>query len=126
MAERVALGVAVGIPPAAAFMGDDDDLAGAATVFRASPRAFDELEQEQHVLVGWEAVIIYFGLDDLIPLVKQAHAVQRIRDRTIDDFRKQCAYARAHPDQPIKGDAIVPFKGLWPEVDWGVANREIP
>ena len=106
-------------------MGDDDDLAGAATVFRASPRAFDELEQEQHVLVGWEAVIIYFGLDDLIPLVKQAHAVQRIATERSMIFANN-APMRAHPDQPIKGDAIVPFKGLWPEVDWGVANREIP
>jgi hypothetical protein len=90
--------------------------------------AFEELEQEpeKHVWVGWEAVIIYFGLDDLIPLVEQAHAVQRIRDRTIEDFRADYAYARAHPDQPIKGDAIVPFKGLWPEVDWAVANRKIP
>ena len=40
-------------------------------------RAFDELEQEpeSHVWGGWEEVIIYFGLEDLTPLVERAHAV---------------------------------------------------
>ena len=91
-------------------------------------RAFDELEQEpqQHVWVGWEEVIIYCGLDDLIPLVEEAHEVERIRDRTIEDFRADYAYARAHPEEPIQGEPAVAFHGLFDEVEWAVVNRAAP
>ncbi|PPQ28247.1 hypothetical protein CCR94_18310 [Rhodoblastus sphagnicola] len=88
-------------------------------------RAFDELEQEpeQHVWRGWEEVIIYFGLEDLIPLVERAHNVQRILEGTIEEFRANYAYARAHPDEPIENDPVVPFKGLQEELNWAFANR---
>jgi hypothetical protein len=99
-----------------------------ATLRQFLVRAFDELEQEpdQHMWGGWEEVIIFFGLDDLIPLVEKAHAVERIRDRTIEDFREQYAYARAHPDEPIQDEPAVAFMGLWSEVGWAVENREEP
>lgn len=87
--------------------------------------AFDDLEHEPdlHVWVGWEEVIIYFGLEDLIPLVEKAHAAQFIRDRTIEDFCADYAYARAHPEQPLKGESIVPFRGLFEEAELAAELR---
>jgi len=88
-------------------------------------RAFDELEQEpeQHVWAGWEGVVIYFGLEDLVPLVEHAHAVQRIRDGTIEELRGKFAYALAHPGHPLERDEVCPFRGLMSEVDWAVETR---
>jgi hypothetical protein len=88
-------------------------------------RAFDELEQEpeQHVWAGWEEVIIYFGLEDLTPLVERAHAVQRIRDGTIEEFRRKFAYLLAHPGHPLERDEVRLFRGLMSEIDWAVETR---
>ena len=52
---------------------------------------------------GWEFVIIYFGLTDLVPLVERAHAVERMLERTMGDFNRDWAYARAHPRVPVRG-----------------------
>jgi hypothetical protein len=62
-------------------------------------RAFDDLEQEPDLVVwsGWESVIIYFGLTDLVPLVERAHAAERMFERTMGDFNRDWAYARALP-----------------------------
>lgn len=97
------------------------------TLRRFLVRAFDDLEQEpeQHVWIGWEAVIIYFGLDDLVPLVEKAHAVERIPGETVEEFRENYAYARAHPEDPIR-EHIVPFEGLQEELFCVAANREHP
>jgi hypothetical protein len=88
-------------------------------------RAFDELEQEpeSHVWGGWEEVIIYFGLEDLTPLVERAHAVQRIRDGTIEEFRGKFAYSLAHPGHPLERDEVRPFRGLMSEINWAVETR---
>jgi Protein of unknown function (DUF1186) len=60
-------------------------------------RAFDEMPQEQDLMVwsGWESVIIYFGFADLVPLVERAHAAERMSERTMADFNREWAYARA-------------------------------
>jgi hypothetical protein len=95
------------------------------TVRKFLIRAFDELEQEpeQIVRAGWEEGIIYFGLDDLTPLVERAHAVERIQDGTIEEFHEKFAYARAHPDKPFKMDEFRPFKGLMSEIGYAVDIR---
>ncbi|MCW2319011.1 hypothetical protein M2322_004580 [Rhodoblastus acidophilus] len=91
-------------------------------------RAFDLLEQEpeQHVWRGWEQVIIYFGLDELIPLVERAHKAEWILEGTIEEFRERWAYARAHPEAPIEGDVIAPYQGFDKEVAEAFANRARP
>ena len=88
-------------------------------------RCFKELEQEpdMHVWYGWEEVIVYFGFFDLIPLAEHAHSVQRIRDRTIEDFREDYAYARAHPEEPVKGCPVVAYQDFEDAVAEAVANR---
>jgi hypothetical protein len=75
-----------------------------ATLQSLLTRAFDELEQEPNLMVwsGWESVIIYFGLTDLVPLVERAHADERMFERTMDDFHRNWAYARAHPESPAR------------------------
>jgi hypothetical protein len=87
--------------------------------------AFDNLEQERDLMVwsGWESVIIYFGFADLVPLVERAHATQRMFQRTIDDFNREWADARVHPDCPFKGDAIEFYRCLTDEVDSAVDSR---
>ena len=61
-------------------------------------RAFDDLEQERSdVWSGWESVIIYFGLTDLVPLVEGAHAAERMFERTMGDFNREWAYAAPIP-----------------------------
>ncbi len=88
-------------------------------------RAFEELEQkaESHVLSGWEEVIIYFRLEDLIPLVERAHARELIQDGTIEEFREKFAYALAHPEKPIEDEELLPFEGLMEVIDWAVEAR---
>ncbi len=88
-------------------------------------RAFDDLEQEpeSHVWSGWEEVIIYFGLEDLVPLVERAHAVQRIQDGTIEEFREKFAYALAHPERPIEDEALHPIEGIKAVIEWAVEVR---
>jgi hypothetical protein len=88
-------------------------------------RAFDELEQEpeSHVWAGWEEFILYFGLEDLTPLVERAHAVQRIRDGTIEEFRRKFAWSLAHPEHPLGLDEVRPFRGLMSEIEWAVETR---
>jgi hypothetical protein len=56
-------------------------------------RAFNDLEQEPDLIVwsGWESVIIYFGLTDLVPLVERAHAAERMFERTMGDFNRDWA-----------------------------------
>ena len=95
------------------------------TVRKFLIRAFDELEQEPEKLVwaDWEEVIIYFGLADLTPLVERAHAVARIVDGTIEEFREKFAYARAHPNEPFRNDPIKPFGGLMSEIGYAVDIR---
>ena len=77
-------------------------------------RAFDDLEQERNLMVwsGWESIIIYFGLTDLEPFVERAHAAERIFERTMGDFNRDWAYARAHPECPFEGDPIEFDRGL--------------
>jgi hypothetical protein len=88
-------------------------------------RAFDELEQESNFMVwsGWESVIIYFGLTDLVPLVERAHAAERIFERTMGDFNREWAYARAHPECPFEGDPIEAYRGLTAELDSAIESR---
>ena len=95
------------------------------TLQRLLARAFDELEPEADRLVwsGWESVIIYFGLTDLVPLVERAHEGERMFERTIDDFHREWAYARANPDCPFKGDPIVVYRGLMAEVAEAIESR---
>jgi hypothetical protein len=88
-------------------------------------RAFDELEQEPDLMVwsGWESVIIYFGFADLVPLVERAHAAERMFERTMADFNREWAYARAHPECPFKGDPMEFYRGLEDEVESAVEAR---
>ena len=88
-------------------------------------RAFDELEQEPNLMVwsGWESVIIYFGLTDLVPLVERAHAAERMFERTIDGFNRDWAYARAHPECPFEGDPIGSYRGLTTELESAIESR---
>jgi len=88
-------------------------------------RAVDELPQKGDWMVwsGWESVIIYFGLTDLVPLVERAHAAQRMFQRTVDHFKREWAYARAHPECPFEGDAIEFYCGLTDEVDSAIDSR---
>jgi hypothetical protein len=43
--------------------------------------------------------------------------------RTVDDFKREWAYARAHPECPFEGDAIEFYRGLTDEVDSAIENR---
>ena len=88
-------------------------------------RAFDDLEQEPNLMVwsGWESVIIYFGLTDLVPLVERAHAAERMFERTMGDFNRDWAYARAHPECPFEGDPIEFYRGLTAELDSAIESR---
>ena len=88
-------------------------------------RAFDDLEQEpeSHVWAGWEEVILYFGLEDLTPLVERAHAVRRIRDGTVEESRRKFAWSLAHLEHPLKRDEVRPFRGLMSEIEWAVETR---
>jgi hypothetical protein len=88
-------------------------------------RAFDELEQEPNLMVrsGWESVIIYFGLTDLVPLVERAHADERMFERTMDDVNRDWVYARAHPECPFEGDAIELYRGLTTELESAIESR---
>jgi hypothetical protein len=43
-----------------------------------------------------------FRLDDLVPLVKRAHAAERMFERTMGDFNRDWAYARAYPESPAR------------------------
>jgi hypothetical protein len=88
-------------------------------------RAFDDLEQEQNLMVwsGWESVIIYFGLTDLVPFVERAHAAERMFERTMGDFNRDWAYARAHPECPFEGDPIEFYRGLTAELDSAIESR---
>lgn len=88
-------------------------------------RAFDDLEQRPDLMVwsGWESVIIYFGLTDLVPLVERAHAAERMFERTMDDFNRDWAYARAHPGYPFEGDPIEFYRGLTAELDSAIESR---
>jgi hypothetical protein len=87
--------------------------------------AFDDLEQEPNLMVwsGWESVIIYFGLTDLIPLVARAHAAERMFERTMDDFNRDWAYARAHPECPFEGGPIEFYRGLTAELESAIEGR---
>jgi hypothetical protein len=88
-------------------------------------RAFDDLEQEPNLMIrsGWESVIIYFGLTDLVPLVERAHAAERMFERTMGDFNGDWAYARAHPECPFEGDPIEFYRGLTVELDSAIGSR---
>jgi hypothetical protein len=88
-------------------------------------RAFDDLEQEPNLMVwsGWESVIVYFGLTDLVPLVERAHAAERMFERTMGDFNRDWAYARAHPECPFEGDSIEFHRGLTAELDSAIESR---
>jgi hypothetical protein len=88
-------------------------------------RGFDELPQERDTMVwsGWESVIIYFGFADLVPLVERAHAAERMFERTMADFNREWAYARAHPECPFKGDPMEFYRGLEDEVESAVETR---
>jgi hypothetical protein len=72
---------------------------------------------------GWESVIIYFGLTDLAPLVGRAHAAERMFERTMGDFNRDWAYARAHPGRRFEGDPIEFNRGLTAELDSAIENR---
>ena len=88
-------------------------------------RAFDELDQKQDLMVwsGWESIIIYFGFTELVPLVERAHAAERMFERTMDNFNKEWAYARAHPECPFAGDPIEYYRGLTTEVESAIEYR---
>jgi hypothetical protein len=88
-------------------------------------RAFDDLEQEPNLMVwsGWESVIVYFGLTDLVPLVERAHAAERMFERTMGDFNRDWAYARAHPECPFEGDPIEFHRGLAAELESAIESR---
>jgi hypothetical protein len=88
-------------------------------------RAFNELEQERDLMVwsGWESVIIYFGLTDLVPLVARAHAAERMLERTIGDFNRDWAYACAHTECPFEGDPIEFYRGLTTELESAIESR---
>jgi hypothetical protein len=88
-------------------------------------RAFDELEQEPDQLVwqGWEMVIIYFGLTDLVPRVARARAAERIRDRTLANFHADWAVARAHPENPLPNDPVFAFGSFLVEAEAAVETR---
>jgi Protein of unknown function (DUF1186) len=98
-------------------------------------RAFNELEREPDLLVwdGWESVIIYFGLEDFVPLVERAHAEKRMQlERTIDHFHRDWDYARAHPESPFGAphpespfgtDPIDFYRGLTEEIGPAFGNR---
>jgi Protein of unknown function (DUF1186) len=88
-------------------------------------RAFDDLEEEPNRMVwsGWESVIIYFGFENLAPLVERAHAKKFIAQRNLDDFNREWAYARAHPECPFEGDPIEFGRGLAQEVEEAFASR---
>jgi hypothetical protein len=53
-------------------------------------------------LSGWESVVIYFGLTDLVPLVERAYAAERMFERTVGDFDRDLAYARVPPVCPFE------------------------
>ncbi len=55
--------------------------------------------------------------------VERAHAARFIFDRTMDDFNKEWAYARVHPECPFEGDPIEFYRGLEAELEWAVEGR---
>ena len=87
-------------------------------------RAFDDLEQQPNLMVwsGWESVIIYFGLTDLVPLVERAHAAERMFERTMGDFNRNWAYACAHPECPFEGDPIEFYRALTAELESAIES----
>ena len=89
-------------------------------------RAFDDLKQERDLMVwsGWESVIIYFGLTDLVPLVERAQAAERMFERTMGDFNRDWAYARAHPECPFEGDPIEFYRGLTAELNSAIESAD--
>jgi hypothetical protein len=95
------------------------------TLRRLLTRAFDDLEQERNLMVwsGWESVIIYFGLTDLVPFVERAHAAERMFERTMGDFNRDWAYARAHPECPFEGDPIEFYRGPTAELESAIESR---
>jgi hypothetical protein len=55
--------------------------------------------------------------------LRRAHAAERMFERTMGDFNRDWAYARAHPGRPFEGDPIEFNRGLTAELDSAIENR---